>query len=738
MADFKTKDPVDLADQCLRESAAEMASLVLDWKVYAEFERGNQNIYKSKKTRQAIRLTQGAWIPEKNAYFNEDYLPIMNHLGVVSDSITARGNANPLKPNVRPKTGDDEDRDAAKASTLALQSYGQTLDDRKKRKEAIDWLKITGNAVAKAWWDRNLGDILPPPPDLDMQGLDALHLTNSDIEPKRTGDLQYKILPTHSLIVLPGASSMDDVRGIGDQSAIEASEAKAKYGVDVQAEEGLQDLRQLTAVDTTMNTGNGNLTGHVRVIDLYLPPSPDHPKAEQKKYGRHIITVGGECVEDGVWDKALTEKYGRWHPYVKTEFLHVAGDFWGGTPYKDLVEDQTELNRQYRMQAGSKQIIRNILAYQANGTIDTDKLRLTKHGQGLAELPYEGNVPPSVLTVQSDDLQYNAKIESLKRNMDDRMATYQSTRGNTDPTVTSGKQQQALMQASAAQASPLLMALAAFWRDIWQLELQLLSVHLTAEKALRLVGDDNEIISLTLKPEHLTSDDVEVADLAAFLTDPETRKQQIRENYAAGMYGDPADPAVRQRVARMLEIPVDEELDEAAKDVDRAKAENRAFARGELNETNPAIVQRIQEQHQAAIEQYMQAMASLPQAIAEHPQKVAAAIALGLPPPPEPMEPAPPPPQPIMWKRPRPWENHRAHKETHNAWRKTAEFEELCAAIPMFFDAVEFHVNEHERMEAETRQANPVPPPSARGGLSPSSLRPGPNKPGPQTQGALQ
>jgi hypothetical protein len=721
MADFKNTDAASLAEQCRNESEGAMAGLILDWTKHAEFERGNQNVFQSKKTRTVIKLSEGAWIPEKNAYFSEGYMPTLNHLGVNSDSITARGNANPLKPLVRPKTGDDEDRDAAKASTLALQSYDQTLDARAHRKEIVDWYKISGNAVMKVWWDRNLGDILPPLPT-DTQGIDVQHLLDSDVEPKRTGDLQRIVLPTHSLIVSPGASSMKNIRYIGDMSAVDASDAETFYGVKVSPEDGLQDLRQLQAVDTVMNDGNGVLQGCVRVIDLYLPPSPEHPKAEQKQYGRHIITVGGKVVEDGVWDKALTEAYGRWHPYVKGEFLHVAGDFWGGTPYKDLCEDQTEINRQYRMSAGSKQIIRNILAYQNNGTIDVDKLRLTKHGQGLAVLPYEGNAQPNILNVHGNDDMFMARIEQLKRNMDDRVASYKVTRGDVDSTVTSGKQQQALMQASAMQTSPLSMSVASIFRDAWQLELQLLSVHLTQEKAIRLVGEDNEVISTTLKPEHLTSDDVEIEDLAAFLADPETRKNQIRQNYAAGLYGNPQDPAVRQKVARMLEIPFSEELDEEAKDVARQKWEIRAWARGELDETNPAILQRLQQQYQQA-ETMAQATPGLP-----------------------------PPPPPIMWKRPRTWENHRVHRETLNAWRKTAEFEQLCAEIPMLFEAVEFHESEHARMEAEQmaqamaqmpppqgpkKQANPEPPPSARGGISPPS-RPRPNQPGPQVQGPAQ
>ncbi len=749
MADLKTRDALALADQCRRESESDMSMRLMDWQMYAEFDRGNQNIYQSKELRQVIKLYRGAYIPEEGQYFAEDYMPTLNHLGVISDSITARANANPLKPLVRPKTGEDDDRDAAKASTLALQSYDQTLDADKDRREAVEWLKITGNCFAKDWWDRNLGDILPPLQDgADTVGLDVRHLMNSAVEPTLTGDLNGCIIPPHAMIIPPGASRMKDLDYIGDMSAISVTEAKGKYGVDVTPEEGLQDLRQLQAVDTTAHEGNGILKDSVRVIDLYFPPSQDHPTPEQKRYGRHIITVGGKLVEDGVWDRALTERPefgGVWHPYSKCEFIRTGGDFWGGTPYKDLCQDQIEINRQWRMAAGSKQIIRTILAYQDNGTVDVDKLRLTKHGQGLARLPYDGNTPPALLNIPGNDDGYINRIEHLKRNMDDRLATYQVTRGNVDPSVTSGKQQQALVQAATIQASPLSLNLAMFFRDRWRLRLQLLAVHLTAEKVLRIVGAENEAISFTLKPEHLTSDDVVVEDLQAFLTDPETRKQQIRQNFGAMLYGDPRDPVVRQKVARMLDVPFSEELDETARDIERAKWENRAFMRGEFDEKNPAIIQRIMAQHAEAVQAFQQAMLQYQQDAQAYPQAVAIAAASGAPPPPESAPPTPPPAQPIMWKRPRPWEDHRTHIETHNAERKTAEYEKKCQENPLLFDVMEFHVKEHEKMAAEgmmrqaqqMQAANPASSPLAReGDSSPSPpSRPGPGQPGPQSQG---
>jgi hypothetical protein len=692
----KAKDAVGLAQEFRNFCETPMRRHLTLWTYAAEMERGNQNVYMSEKTGQVIRLQYGAHIPEKDKYFAEDYMPTLPHLVTISEGIRSRGMANPLAPEVRPKTSEDADRDAAKAATLLLQSYDQTLDGIGLREEAIKWLRPTGNAFAKGWWDPAAGRELGTDP---MTG-----------KPIIEGDLMTKIVPPQAMLIPPGISSMkDQLPGIGEQYAMAVDEIEKKWGVRVSSETGLQDLRELQAQDQNLNQGIGELQDHARVVELFFPPSPKHPKPEQQQYGRHIVVAGDRVVQDDVWDAVLYQKYRVWHPYIKCGYIEIAGDFWSKSTIHYLLPLQVEINRLLRMMAGGKQNVRGAFIYPED-FVDGKKLNLTGHGAGIPPIPVKPGAPfnPFFANAPPDNMDLVGKIQFLIQQMDDLAAYYEVSRGNADPKVTSGKQADLLQQASAEHASPLLHALACFFENIWQLQLRLLSVHLTAEKKISVLGADNETISAAITPDQLRSDDVVVANRAAFFMTPEARKRQIQEFHMQGFFGNPADPVVQQKVARLLELPTNEMFAELTKDIDRARRENRALAKGQLNEPNQALVQQMQAEYDAALMQYQQQ-------VAQGAQIEQALPGAPLPPPP------PPPEEPQPWIQPRPYDNHAIHIQEHESWFKTQEFETLCMQIPMLYQVALWHVEQHKK------RMPPMPP----GGPSPMAPPVGGGKGGP-------
>ena len=51
----------------------------------------------------------------------------------------------------------------------------------------------------------------------------------------------------------------------------------------------------------------------------------------------------------------------------------------------------------------------------------------------------------------------------------------------------------------------LLLNIAAFQVRLWEKELRLASVHLAGERMIRYVGENNEVISGTIRPEQIKS-----------------------------------------------------------------------------------------------------------------------------------------------------------------------------------------------------------------------------------------
>ncbi|MFH1739429.1 MAG: hypothetical protein ABIH23_10520 [bacterium] len=735
--DEKQYEPATALATRLRRLAENTIPLA-EWQYNAEMGRGHQNVYKSRITGTAIVLTRGAKIPELGSKpFNEEYMPVLPHLVVIGNGITARGNANQLSPEVVAQTTEDQDKDAAKAATLLLRYYDQPskLNGRLLRKQAVEWLKPCGNVFAQVWWDKDGGEDAPPKPVEMEDGTLAPGepLMDEYGKPVKKGELCTRILPPHCVLKPPGATTMQELEWIGTQTAMPVSEIQDKFGKKVPAEENLQDLRELAAVDTLNTEGNGQLEDHARVIELYFRPAKKHPKPEQQRYGRHIIVAGNVVLEDGVWEPELTEKFGVWHPFVKCGYIENAGDFWDKSLYDYLVDIQVEINRLFRMMAGARQNTRGVFVYP-KGFVDIGKLNLTGHGNGIPELPVEpgASFEPKFVDFVPFVQDIKEQIAFLISQMDDIAAYYEVSRGNPDASVTSGKQTGMLQQASTDTNSPLLGNIASLFEGIWQLQLRLSSIHITEEMKLQIVGEDKEAIVGTIHPDQLKPNDVRVANRAAFFLAPDVRRQYIQENYGGGLYGDPRSPMARKIYADQMDMgDVDGFFDDLSADIDKAKWENNLFhQQGGYMETDPVVLQEIQQEemaYQQAIHQFEQMAPTLADMAGSQGQ-------------PPPMPPQPPFGFQIPFRRARSYDDDEVHIYQHNLERKSPNFERDSQETPEMALAWDFHVKHHEmRMQgkmmqsAPPPQAIPAPPPSASGGDKPP--RPGLQQAGPQSRG---
>jgi len=750
--DIEQASAASLAEQ--RRKLGEDTIPLARWQYNAEMGRGHQNVYMSRRAKAAILLTKGAKIPEKNEVFKEDYMPILPHLVVIGNGITARCNANQLSPEAVANTTEDQDKDAAKASTLLLRYYDQPskLNGRLLRRQAVEWLKPCGNVFAQVWWDKDAGEDAPPKA---MQAPDGRLVPGEPLVDEagqlvKKGELRTRILPPHCVLKPPGVTNMQELDPggwIGTQTAMPVLDIQERFGKKVEAEKNLQDLRELAAVDTLNTDGNGQLEDHARVIDLYFPPSRRHPNPEQQKYGRHLIVANGVELEDGVWEPELTEQFGVWHPFIKCGYIENAGDFWDKSLYDYLVGIQVEINRLFRMMAGARQNIRGALVIP-KGFVNTDKLDLTGHGTGIPQIPVDPGAPfpPTYVQFAPQVADLQAQIAFLIQQMDDIAAYYEVSRGNSDPDVASGKQTNMLQQASMEQSSPLLSSLATFFEGIWQLWARLLAVHITEEQKIQIVGEDNEAIAATIRPDQITCDNVRIANRAAFFLAPDVRRQHIQNSYTGGVYGDPRSPLARKMYADQMDMGDTEGFfDELSADIDKAKWENARFKQGSFMETDPIILKQIQTealQFQQVMMQYEQMKGQFE---SQGPlATVLAGVAGGQPPPAPPL----PPPQPFGFGLPPYWrarsyDDDTVHVYYHNLERKSPKFEEESQANPSMAEAWDFHVKDHERRLQQAAaqmipsSPPPVSPPGGRGVLTSSPPSAGPIPPGGgQSQGA--
>jgi hypothetical protein len=709
------KATISLVNECIAEG--KIPQVVLARMQYnQEHLRNNPFVYIDKTTSKVIQLAYNAYIPDFKSKFMEDpsTYPKDPHIITIMRGIKAKALANPLYGQVVPATSEAEDKDAAEDCSLLLKYSNRELKEKELRKQIIGWIQPCGNVLEKVWWNKEKGEYIYEP---DENG----QPTQNKI---KEGDVDCKIIAPPSFLKPKGIKLEDpNLPWCGEMYAMPIKKVKKIYGVDVKAETNLEDLRSLGELTVSGSGENKQLKDHAKLIELFFPPSEEHPNTEgldQKKYGRHIIACDSKILKDDVFDPYLTAKFGIWHPYTyHYKDIDIEGDDWAKAIMDYLTDDQNQLNKNYKQIMDSKVYSKPIIVYQ-DKTIDWDKVNLNpSDGYPKLGVKQGATFNPSFMGPPNINQDLVQRHQMIKQSMNDKAAMYEVTRGNADPSITSGKQTEALQSANTLQHSPLLTNIADGAIARWVRTLQLYSVHLDPKfgRMIQIVGKNKEAVALQFTPDKIRSYNVIVSGGNNFFMTPEERRAELTKNFQAGLLGNPMDPKVKAKYLDMLEYGSYEEfLEEYTADIDMQKLENRMFAgdiqRGimpQLEETDPYILQQIEkefeEEYNAWItqgQQYEETMAKMA-AGQIGPEQI-----MSTPPP----QPPGPEPQLKMWRRARPYENHDIHIETLNVWRKTKAFEDLCKQFPQIREATDFHQADHERQkQLQMQKQLPMMPP---------------------------
>jgi hypothetical protein len=267
--------------------------------------------------------------------------------------------------------------------------------------------------------------------------------------------------------------------------------------------------------------------------------------------------------------------------------------------------------------------------------------------------------------------------------------------------------------------------------DAGQFVLQLIAVHFPNQgRLIQLTGEDEMPITLNFTPDEVRPNNIILSNGDSFYMMPDQRRAEIQQMAAQGLFGDLVkDPIARAKYFKQIHMPDPGGTgDSIEKDTKMAKYENLMFKNGQLIETDPFILQQIQQQTQQWVvakqdyeqnfpiwqqkkAQFDQEMPVFMQATQEHQIQMNAAMKSKdgmVPVPPmlegQPVDPGPPPtdpgPQPPLWRRARREDVGMVHREEHLSFMKSPKFEELCKQFPKLREAMYFHLDDHDRMDA--------------------------------------
>jgi len=409
--DEQTKDDKDLVSFVrgrldeIRQNAARTANEGV-WLTNIAYLCGFDSVYFDNVSRQFKPIHNPNLFLRRNRVHVNRILPtIQNRL--------ARLTKSPPRYDVRPKTGDDEDKDAARLGKQVLMQLWDTERINQKRLDLLMWVQQCGHAYMKVCWDPTKGNKLVVKNERGDETLEA------------EGDLRIDICSAFEVYPDPLAKRLDEAQYIIQAKVRPLSYFKSQYekGYLVKEEDcWLNSVQYELRVNSFNNvTGGGASSSSLMqnaAIELsyYERPSKTHP------FGRHIITASGVMLKDGVL--AIDEI-----PFVKFDDVKIGGKFYSESIVTHLRPIQDQYNRIITMRANWANKLLAGKYITAKGSGLTAETINDQSGEVLEYNPVPGAGAPQAMTIPVMPQYAYQEAETLEKMMYDIAGINEVSRG---------------------------------------------------------------------------------------------------------------------------------------------------------------------------------------------------------------------------------------------------------------------------------------------------------------------
>lgn len=466
--------------------------------------------------------------------------------------------------SVIPNTSDQADLKAAKVGDKVIKAWWRSVKMKKKLRELAGWIYGCGNAFLDDRWDPKMG-----PVSFDAKTGELVYLGDADCSV--WGPLE----------VLVPASGLGDTDLHSMPWMIKMKYRPIEWYGSNYGERGAlvtPETRPIPYVDTSTLfgvTGTGRaqqLEGAIE-IQLYVKPTSEFPK------GLFVVAANGTVLVQGDYP---------FNYYHMEQFkdLEIPGIFWGMSTtevaiwlqkvWNRTVSDIAEFNRV--MARGKWKVPRG-----CNLEVALDDT----HGQMLKYTPVLGH-SPEMMDIKGLPETYRTMLDIIANSLMELYFQHEVTQGTNKSDIRSGEMVALLLEQDDMGNIPTHAVFEESLEAVMQRVLGRIAKGYTQERMLSVVGDNLEVEVFSFKGEQLRNNTrVTVAKESSLPDSRAIRQDKVRLNFEKGLYGNPQDEAVRERVLRMME-EVPEEIEDIFKesrlDRENARMENAAILR------NPSVV----------------------------------------------------------------------------------------------------------------------------------------------------
>jgi hypothetical protein len=620
-------------------------------------------------------------------------------------------------PTVVPSTNEGEDFSAAQVGEALIKARFAYAEFEEQYRDWIWWGIVCGVSFIKQWWDGSAKDYdsmaLPEPitmPDGSPVPEDMLAMIPGAQEYMQT--LQPAVGRICAERVNPFHMYVPDLLSKRLESQPYVIQVMTRHPDWVKKAYNLEsvtpDSRAAATVMDAASLITKGMEEHldsVIVKEMWLKPNahPDFPE------GGVLTIVNSKVVQVAEkWPLPYPE-----YPYYKYDGIPTGG-FYSDSSIVDLVSLNKEYNRSRSQMMEIKNTMGKPKIVYAHGSINPRKIS-SEPGQSI---PYTAGYPPPQIMPGTDvPSTFYQELEILRRDFDDISGQHEISRGQTPKDVTSGTAIAFLQEQDDSLLSAKVSSIELACQFLGKHYLHLVSTYWDDQRVVKVTGKNQEYEAIHWKKDALRGNmDVRIQTGSALPVSKAAKQALVTEWMQNGFL----DPVTGMEVLDVGDLS--KVADELLVDKKQAQRENLKMA------DVPAQLVKL-------------LLNPAPGPNGEQPTQV-----------PNPQDPTQPPVTlngdgtPFQPQPPVPvnsWDNHEAHIQWHNHFRKTQEFELMAEENKQVF---EMHVQMHQ-MSMMGMQVNPsnqmvaepqAPVQSGPPGFPEEGVPPQPNSMGAENQVAEQ
>lgn len=545
------------------------------------------------------------------------------------------------KPSISviPSSSDDRDLFAAQAGEQIWESVYRCKNLRAVFRRATHWSVLCGTSYIQSTWDPCAVDKF------------------SD----QMGDFCYSVLtPFHLLVPDLMAEDLEDEPYVIHVSAMDMEAAKIKYGPLIG---DINIVPDTAAAADIISDSFLNLIGsvdakrqNVLCIDIWVKPCTSKLFPE----GCMITVVGGQIIQAY---EGWCYDHGQ-YPYAKLDYIS-SGRYYGEGMVTDLISLQREYNRTRGQIIEAKNRMAKPQLIAQKGSVEPQMIT-TEPGQVILYTP--GFTPPQPLPLTPLPSYVINEIEVIKSDFQDISGQHDISKGQVPPGVTAATAISYLQEQDDSMRAIAFDNLEEAIQKVGFQTLSYVGQYWDTERTVKIVGEDGSFEAKTLLGSDLNGNtDIEV-EAGSALPMSKAAKQAFLLDLMKMGFIDP------QKGLEMMEMGgVEKIYEEVQIDISQARRENL----------------RMQAVTPDVMEGYLDTFVA-------HDPITNSPIGLYDPNTQKPLAPGENPPLIVPVNS---WDNHAAHIDTHNKFRKGQAFENLDPQIKQIFE-------EHVRMHQQAIMGN--------------------------------